>query len=210
MFDKIESDISRWMPALNTFQTRSTIIKINILPRINYISGMIPLPPPKVKPKPTLEKPDPEDRDFWKELESRLSHYLHKGNQPLIAMKTLQKTRTCGGQGFPNIKLYHIAFSLRPIHTWLNTEARVAWRPIEAGLVAPHRLQDVIYSNIPPKIYNEKFGPIISHLISMWNSLQTLSGIDLKFHAFLPLYNNYSPSRPQADRTSLVFFPTMV
>ena len=44
MFDKIESDISRWMPALNTFQTRSTIIKMNILPRINYISGMIPLP----------------------------------------------------------------------------------------------------------------------------------------------------------------------
>ena len=107
-------------------------------------------------------------------------------------MKTLQRAKTSGGQGLPNIRLYHIAFSVRPIHTWLNPEARVAWRPIEAELVAPHRLQDVIYSNIPQKVYKNRFGPIISHLISMWNSLQSLSNTDLKFHAFLPLYNNYS------------------
>ena len=74
MFDKIESDLSRWMPAPNSFQTRSAILKMNILPRINYISGMIPLPPPKIKPKPTPEKPNPEHRDFWKELESTLSY----------------------------------------------------------------------------------------------------------------------------------------
>ena len=32
--------------------------KNEYIPRINYISGMIPLPPPKVKPKPTPEKPE--------------------------------------------------------------------------------------------------------------------------------------------------------
>ena len=85
----------------------------------------------------------------------------------------------------------------------------MAWRPIEAGLVAPHRLQDVIYSNIPPKIYNKNFGPIISHLISMWNSLQNVSNIHLKFHAFLPLYNNYSLHHVVHRRLgrSLFYFP---
>ena len=121
-------------------------------------------------------------------------------------MKTLQRAKTSGGQGFPNIRLYHIAFLVRPVHTWLNPEARVAWRPIEAELVAPHRLQDVIYSNIPHKVYNNRFGPIVSHLISMWNLLQSLSNIDLKFHAFLPLYNNYSLHQVVHRRIGLRLF----
>ena len=206
MFNRIKSDLSRWMPAPNSFQTRSAILKMNILPRINYISGMIPLPPPKVKPKPTPEKPDPKPRDFWKELESTISYYLHKGSKPLIAMETLQRAKTSGGQGFPNFKLYHIAMTVRPIHTWLNPEARVAWRPLEAKMVAPHRLQDVIYSNIPQNVYQNRFGPIISHLISMWNSLQSITNIELKFHAFLPLYNNYSLHQVVHRRIGLTLF----
>ena len=66
--------------------------------------------------------------------------------------------------------------------------------------------QDVIYSNIPPNVYNNRFGPIVSHLLSMWNSLESMSNIDLKFHAFLPLYNNYSLHQPVHKRIGLRLF----
>ena len=82
----------------------------------------------------------------------------------------------------------------------------MARRTIEAELVSPHRLQDVIYCNIPQKVYKKRFGPIIAHLISMWNSLQSLSNTDLKFHAFLPLYNNYSLHQVVHRRIGLRLF----
>lgn len=43
---EIESDLKRWGMLPTSFQSRLSVIKMNILPRINFISSMIPLAPP--------------------------------------------------------------------------------------------------------------------------------------------------------------------
>ena len=63
----ISNDLKRWNQMTNTLQTRISVIKMNILPRINFLASMIPLPPPE---------------DFWNKLNSDILSYLWKGKKP--------------------------------------------------------------------------------------------------------------------------------
>ena len=92
----------------------------------------------------------------------------------------------------PNFERYHHATILRALHVWFNEDIRVSWRPIESANVSPHRLQDLVFSNIPKKVSFAKFGPIVSHLLEVWKSVETLTKIALKFHTHMPLFNNYA------------------
>lgn len=61
-------------------------------------------------------------------------------------MSVLQRQKT--QVVFPNFKFY--LWSLHALHIWLNPDAQAAWHPLEEKLASPQRLQDIIYSNIPP------------------------------------------------------------
>ena len=96
---------------------------------------------------------------------------------------------------FPMLALAQFYFwssTLWPVHTWLTPSAQVAWRSLEENLVKPHRLQDLIYSNIPIKTCKSKFGSLISHLVATWRTVVSHSSTHLKFHPHLPLFNNFS------------------
>lgn len=45
---QVESDLERWMAIPNSFQARVSIVKMNILPWVNFCSTMLPLPPLQV------------------------------------------------------------------------------------------------------------------------------------------------------------------
>ena len=109
---------------------------MNVLPRINFISMMIPLPPPV---------------EYWKRVDKLLRGYIWGGKHPKIRFSTLQRPKTEGGLAFPNFLLYHQSFQLRSIRTWLTEAADVAWREIEETLVAPLKPEDILYSGINAK-----------------------------------------------------------
>ena len=160
----------------NTFSARVSIIKMNVLPRVNFCSTMLPLAPPP---------------DHWEKLHRLLCNYAWKGKRPRIKMSTLQRQKVSGGLGIPNFEHYFWASTLRPLSTWLNTGALVAWRPLEENLVKPHRLEDLIHSNIPLKMCKSKFGSLVSHLVATWRIVETYSKTHLKYHSHLPLFNNF-------------------
>ena len=60
----------------------------------------------------------------------------------------------------------------------------MSWRPIESAIVSPHRLQDLVLSNIPKKVSFAKFGRIVSHLLEVWKSVETSTKIALMFQRF--------------------------
>ena len=139
IYDKIEKDLERWSKLPNSLQARISIIKMDVLPRINFYSSMVPLAPPK---------------RYWEKLDSLTSKLVWNGKRPRLKLKTLQRDRTQGGLALPNFKMYFWSFVLS---AWFNPNASVSWRPIEENLSQPHRLQDLTYSNIPSKEAKKKF-----------------------------------------------------
>ena len=165
-----------WSHLPNTLQTRISVVKMNILPRVHFISSMIPLPPPV---------------GFWDKLHSSVSAYIWKGKKPWIKLATLQRNKTDGGLSLPNFKLYYFSFVLRPLSVWLNSNTQTSWRPLEESLVAPHRLQDLIYSNIPIKQCKLRHGPLISNLLSTCRVVEKLTKTTTVWHKCSPVFHNY-------------------
>ena len=151
-----------------------SIIKMNILPRVNFVSSMLPLPPPT---------------GYWKKLNSIVTKFLWNNKRPRLKMSTIQRRRLDGGLAVPNLKLYFWSFCLRPLINWFNPKGVVSWHVLEEQLVSPWRLQDVIFTNISIKQYQLRFGPLISHVIQIWCYSQKSCGILCPWHLESPIFN---------------------
>ena len=106
----IDCDLKRWGKLPTSFQSRLSVIKMNVLPRIHFISSMIPLAPPE---------------GYWKKLHSVVSTFLWNKKTPRIKASTLQRHKSSGGVNLPNFEWYSWCFVLRPLATWLNPGIRV-------------------------------------------------------------------------------------
>ncbi len=62
-FAKVNSDLANWTHLPTSFHARISVVKMIILPCVNFYSSMIPLPPPA---------------GYWKKLFSNLSIYLER------------------------------------------------------------------------------------------------------------------------------------
>uniref|UniRef100_A0AAR2IHE3 Reverse transcriptase domain-containing protein n=1 Tax=Pygocentrus nattereri TaxID=42514 RepID=A0AAR2IHE3_PYGNA len=176
ILEQVSNDLKKWNKMTDTFQTRISVIKMNILPRLNFIASMIPLTPPT---------------NFWKKLNSTVSFYLWRGKRPRYKYLNLQRCKTDGGLSIPNFKLYYYSFVLRALTVWLNPDVKTSWRPVEECIVAPHRLQDFIYSNISLKNCTLKYGPVISNLLSVWRDVEKITNVTSMWHKDSPIFHNY-------------------
>ena len=83
-------------------------------------------------------------------------------------------------------------FILGPLSNWLDPQIQLSWRPIEEHLASPHRLKDLIHSGLSIKCSKLKLGPIMSFLLTVWHSVERVTGSMLKWHAQSPIFHNYS------------------
>lgn len=60
---KVEEDLERWAALPSSMPARITTLKMNVLPRINFISSMLPLPAPA---------------GFWKKLDSKMKKFIRQ------------------------------------------------------------------------------------------------------------------------------------
>jgi len=97
---KVEDNLVRWAAFPSSIPARVATIKMNILPRINFISSMLPISPPT---------------EYWQKLESMLKKFTWNGKKPRIKWSALQRDKFQGGWACPNFKLYHWAFILRSL-----------------------------------------------------------------------------------------------
>jgi len=75
---KIFADLDRWSSLPNSICGRVAIIKMNILPRVNFVSSMLPLPPPP---------------QYWCKLQSAITKFIWHGKRPRINLTTMQRER---------------------------------------------------------------------------------------------------------------------
>lgn len=95
---KIISDLDREVYAAE-FSSLVSIIKLNIPPRVNFFSSMLPLPSPP---------------QYWSKLQTAVTKFLWRGKD--IKLSTMQRERQAGGLSVPNFKHYYWAFTLRPLY----------------------------------------------------------------------------------------------
>ena len=139
---------------------------MNILPRINFVSSMIPLAPP-VK--------------YWNKIQSTISQFIWNKKHPRLKMATLQRRRGDGGLAVPNFKFSFYSFVLRPLFVWNDAATPVSWRQLEENIVRPLTLKGVLFSNMSNSQCQIRFGPtIISFLIRTWRTVESLSKISCK------------------------------
>ena len=131
--NKVLGDLERWASLPNTLQARISIIKRNVLPRINFVSFMVPLCPLV---------------GYWSKLHKAVSKFIWNGKRPLLRSATVQRRRLDGGLAGPNFKLYHWSFTLRPLVVWFDPQKAVAWHTMEERMVHPWSLADVLFANI--------------------------------------------------------------
>ena len=88
---KINSDLTKRSPLHMTLHGRISVIKMNILPRINFLFSMLPLSPPS---------------KFFKDLEAICRNFLWTGKRPLIRLSTLTPPKTLVGLSLPNFMFF--------------------------------------------------------------------------------------------------------
>ena len=74
-FNKVKADLDRWMSLPNSLRARVSIVKMNILPRINFISSMIPLSPPV---------------NYWNKIHSCVSRFIWNRKRPRLKLSVTQ------------------------------------------------------------------------------------------------------------------------
>lgn len=175
VLNKILRDMDRWIDLTMSIQARVSIVKMNILPRINFVSSMVPLPHPP---------------DSWSKLQSTTSKFIWKRKRPRLKLSILQGRREDGGLAVPNFEHYSWSFVLRPLLSWFDSHSSVSWLMLESNIVQPWTLQDVLFSNVSKKQCQLRLGPIISHLVLVWRLVETHCHLSCKWHTFSPIFNN--------------------
>ena len=157
----LPQDLIIWSRLPNSLQACTSVIKMNILPRINFISSMLPLSPPI---------------GYWSKVDTLLTKYIWNGRRPRIKQTMLQRNKLEGGWALPHFKFYHWSFCIRSLKYWLDPNSNSSWKQMEDELIAPIRLKDFLFSGLSIKHCALRYGPILTYMLQIFHS-QKLVGV---------------------------------
>ena len=104
-WNSINQDLLKWSKCQFSWSARMSIIKMNILPRLNFLFQSLPL---DINEKTLLN---------W---QSVINKFIWNHRRPRVSFKILQDEKMRGGLKVPNIKLYYHAAKLVWILDWIH------------------------------------------------------------------------------------------
>ena len=171
----IKHDLERWHKLPIFLAGRISIIKMNVLPRINFCSYMLPLAPP---PR------------YWDKIHSIIIKFLWRGRRPKLKLANLQRKKEFGGISLPNFKLYFHAFTIRPLLNWFSENSSIPWLNIEKNLVAPVPLKGILFTSLSLSKCKLEYGSLIAHAIQNLRKVEKIYNWTSKWHANTPIFYN--------------------
>ena len=185
---RTEDDINRWTFLQSSVPARIAVLKMNILPRINFISSMIPLAPPA---------------GYWQKLDTLFRNYVWNGKRPQLRWSAFQVSGRNGGLACPNFKLYHWALILKGLRNWTEEDNISSWKSIEQDLIAPIRLKDFALVGISTKKCALRYGPIMAYMIQIFRAAEKFIKFKKTWCKTSPLWHNsrlLSGGKPFANK----------
>ena len=85
---EIKDNLEKWNKLPLTLIGRISAVKMNILPKINYLFSMTPVTPPS---------------GWFSSLDNAVTKFYWKHQQPQIKLATLEKPKHLGGLAAPNL-----------------------------------------------------------------------------------------------------------
>lgn len=126
LLEKFKSDIERWTPLFLSFRGKGNVLKMNCVPKFNYLLQSLPI---KIPLK------------YFKQFDRLCNRFLWNGKRPRLNLRKLQRPVDQGGLGIPNLLLYHLAFGLRHMIHWsLPPERAPPGIPLRAPCVDRYTL----------------------------------------------------------------------
>lgn len=103
LINDIKSDLCKWAKLPLSLLGRINVIRMNILPRLNFLFQNVPC---------YLSV------TFFKKLNSHISKFIWSNKKPRIKILTLMKPESMGGLNLPNFQYYYWSAQLRNIQSW--------------------------------------------------------------------------------------------
>lgn len=170
--DKIKTNLDRWMSKPISVDGRISIIKMMVLPLTNLLTSMLSLSPPK---------------GYWNKLHSLISEFIWNKKNKYQAWNVAEREISWR---LGSSKLWNLPLIIY-IWAWLDPSYFTSWCSLEAKLIHPCRLQDLIYTDTPTKQVRALFGPIVKNVLA-WKLLTDYTHTNNKWRYHTPIFHNHN------------------
>lgn len=173
LLHKISCDLDRWAVLKLSMVGKVNVIKMNCVPKLNYLIHSLPLEIPL---------------SYFKWFDRITKIFIWNGKRPRLHINKLQRPMDKGGLGLPKMVFYYYAFNLRHLAHWtLPPERAPPWYSIEQSALAPISPLECLSIKLDRKVITH---PIISHLKSMWIKVARLFNLDPYLNACSSIWMN--------------------
>lgn len=138
---------------------RIQIVKMNILPRYLYLFRFLPIFLP---------------RSFFNAINSSISSFIWAGQHARANKSLLQRNRSLGGLGLPNLLGDYWAANTQMILLWFIAPQR-SWCQLEAGSCSSS-LQSLACSTLPLSLPSSSCNPIGTNTLKIWFQIRRQLG----------------------------------
>lgn len=169
LFKNLGADFSRFSIHPPSWFGRLHSVKMNVLPRMLYLFGTLPV---------TVAKLD------LKSFQTKQLLFIWGNKRPRVNMRTLRTPRSKGGLGFPGLLKYYYAAQLAHITRFHSSRPHPIRMQIEAEACKTHSISSILWLSLkqrPPILC-----PALSISLSIWDRL-------LKSHKFQSSHTPLAP-----------------
>lgn len=175
LIHKIKNDLKNWSSLPTSLLGRVNVIKMNILPRLNYLFQNLPcyLTP-----------------SFFKSLNSHISCYIWNNKHQRVRFSKLTKPRELGGLSLPNLQLYYWSAQLKIIANWFMNSRNSLWISLESLACHPRKLTFLPFINNIDWIKPLHDNMIIYNTLLAWRDVKKYLNIPFDISVRSPLVLN--------------------
>lgn len=172
LLHNIACDVKRWAALNLSMVGKVNVLKMNCVPKLNYLIHSIPLEVPL---------------SYFKWFDTIVKTFIWNGKKPRLHLNKLWRPMDRGGLGLPKLLYYYYAFNLRHLAHWsLPPERAPPWHCIEQS-VAPVPLIQCLSIKLSGEL---KTHPVFSHLIVLWSKVAKQFNLDPHLNVFSSIWLN--------------------
>lgn len=184
LIQKLKNDLTKWASLPTSLLGRISTIKMNILPRLNYLFQNLPC---YLTPA------------FFKSLNSHISRYIWNNKHPRVKFSLRTKPKDLGGLSLPNLQLYYWSAQLKTMSNWFINRKDSLWLGFESLFCYPRKLNSLPFINNIDQLNHLTNNIIVYNTLLVWRDVRKYLNIAPVISLHSPLALN--PDLPEQIRS---------